>query len=92
MGGDCIDYIWDKSTPIADLTTAILHFNSTISTPGTSLYGIDLANSYLNTPLECYKYMCLWLDIFSQVIIDKYNLSNIVNANGWVYVRIQKDI
>ena len=27
-----------------------------------------------------------------QQIIDKYNLSNIVNANGWVYVKIQKNI
>jgi hypothetical protein len=92
MGGDCIEYIWDKSTLIADLTNAKLHFNSTISTPGTSFYGIDLANFYLNTPLECYKYMRLWFDIFSQEIIDKYNLSDIVNANGLVYVRIQKDI
>jgi hypothetical protein len=36
--------------------------------------------------------MRLWLDILSQEIIDKYNLSNIVDANGWVYVNIQKDI
>jgi hypothetical protein len=44
MGGDCIDYPWDKSTPTANLTTAKLIFNSTISTHGTSFYGIDLAN------------------------------------------------
>jgi hypothetical protein len=92
MGGDRIEYIWDKSTPTANLTTAKLHFNSTISTPGTSFYGIDLVNFFLNTPMECYKYMRLWLDILSQEIIDKYNLNNIVNAIGWVYVKIQKDM
>ncbi len=51
-GGDCIGYPWKKSTPTADLTTAKLLFNSTISTPSTSFYGIDLANFYLNTPME----------------------------------------
>jgi hypothetical protein len=92
MGGDCIDYILDKSTPTANLTTAKLHFNSTISTPVTLFYGIDLANFFMNTPMECYKYICLWLDILSQEIINKYNLNNIVNAIGWVYVKIQKDM
>ena len=42
--------------------------------------------------MERYKYMRLWLDILSQEIIDKYNLSDIVDANGWVYDKIQKDI
>jgi hypothetical protein len=51
VGGDCIDYPWNKSTPTANLTTAKLFFNSTISTPGALFYGIDLANFYLNTPM-----------------------------------------
>jgi hypothetical protein len=92
MGGNCIDYPWNKSMPTANLTTAKLLFNSTISTPGALFYGIDLANFYLNTPMECYKYMRLRLDILPQEIIDKYNLTNIVNADGWVYVKIRKGI
>jgi hypothetical protein len=84
MGGVCIDYPWNKSTPTANLTTAKLLFNSTISTPGALFYGINLANFYLNTPMERYKYMCLTLDILPQEIIDKYNLTNIVNADTWV--------
>ncbi len=90
VGGDRIDYPWSKSTPTANLTTAKLLFNSTISTPGTSSYSIDLANFYLNTPMEHYKFMCLWLDILPQEIIDKYGLTNIVNADGSVYAKIQK--
>jgi hypothetical protein len=90
VGGNCIDYPWNKSTPTADLTTAKLLFNSTISTPGASFYGTDLANFYLNTPMERYEYMRLRLDILPQEIIDKYNLTEIVNANGWVYVEICK--
>ncbi len=42
--------------------------------------------------MERYKYMCLWLDILPQEIIDKYNLTNIVDADEWVYVKIQKGI
>jgi hypothetical protein len=88
MGGDCIDYPWNKSTPTADLTIANLLFNSTFSMPGNSFYDIDLTNFYLNTPMECYKYMHLQLDILPQEIINKYNLNGIFDAIGWVYVKI----
>ncbi len=57
MGGDCIDYIWAKSTPTANPPK--LHFNSTISTPGTSFYGIDLDNFYL-TPKWSAKNTCAY--------------------------------
>jgi hypothetical protein len=88
MGGNCIDYPWNKSMPTANLTTVKLLFNSTISTPSATIYSIDLANFYLNTPMERYKYMRLWLDILTQEIIDTYNLTDIVDANGWVYIKI----
>jgi hypothetical protein len=90
VGGYCIDYPWNKSMPTADLTTAKLLSNSTISTPGASFYGIDLTNFYLNTLVARYEYMRLRLDNLPQEIIDKYNLTKIVNADGWVYVKICK--
>jgi hypothetical protein len=88
VGGNCIDYPWNKCTLTADLTTEKVLFNSTISTPGTSFYGINLANFYLNTPMEHYEYIPLQLDILPHEIIDKFNLNNIVDPNGWVYVAI----
>ncbi len=42
VGGNCIDYPVNKSTPTADLTTAKLLINSTISTPGAKFWGITL--------------------------------------------------
>jgi hypothetical protein len=36
--------------------------------------------------------MRLWLDILPQEIINKYNLTKIVNADEWVYVEICKGI
>jgi hypothetical protein len=83
MGGDCIDYPWEKSTPTAELTTVKLLFNSTISTPSASFYMIDLANNfYLNTPMERYEYMHLRLDILPQEIINKYGLTKVVDTDG----------
>ncbi len=76
--------------PTANLTTVKLLFNFTISTPGASFYGIDLTNFYLNTPMECYEYMQLWLDSLPQEIINKYKFTNIVDADGWIYVEVQK--
>jgi hypothetical protein len=81
MGGNCIDYPWNKSMPTANLTTAKLLFNSIISTPGALFYGIYLANFYLNTPMECYEYMGLLLDILPQEISKKYNLNEIVETD-----------
>jgi hypothetical protein len=51
VSGDPIDYPGNKATPTADLTTAKLLINSTISTPGAIFLGIDLANFFLNTPM-----------------------------------------
>ncbi len=42
----------------------------------------------LRTPMEHYEHMCLQLDIFPREIIDKYNITNIVDANEWVYINI----
>jgi hypothetical protein len=44
----------------------------------------------LNTPMERYEYMCLWLGILPQEIVDKLDLTKIVNANGCVHVKIRK--
>ena len=57
VGGDRIDYPGTKATPTADLTTAKLLINSTISTPDVIFLGIDLSNIYLNTPMPNHEYM-----------------------------------
>jgi hypothetical protein len=90
VGGNQIDYPRNKSTPTTDLTTAKLLINPTISTPGAIFLGIDLANFYLNTPLPNYEYMQLCLDIIPEEIILAYNLRDIVDPDGWVYIEIRK--
>jgi hypothetical protein len=91
-GGNRIDYPSNKSTPTANLTTAKLLINSKISTPGAIFLGINLANFYLNTSLPNYEYMRLRLDIIPEEIILAYNLCNIVDPDGWVYIKIRKEM
>jgi hypothetical protein len=75
---------------MANLTTAKLLINSTISTPGANFFVTDLANFYLITPMPNPEYMCLRLNIIPKKIIAHYNLYNIVTPDGWVYIEIQK--
>jgi hypothetical protein len=90
VGGNLIDFPGNKSTPTVDLLTAKLLINSTISTPGAMFLGIDLANFYLNTPMADPEYMHLRLDIIPEEIIVKYNLWELVDKDGWVYIEIWK--
>ena len=89
VGGDRIAYAGDKSTPTADLVTAKLLINSTISTPKARFYGIDLANFYLMTPMPDFEYMRLRLDLIPEEIQVKYDLRNLVDTQGWVYIEIR---
>lgn len=89
IGNDRITYTGNKSTPMADLVTAKPLINSTISTPNTCFYGIDLANFYLMMPMPDFEYMRLRLDVILDEIIAMYNLHNLVDNQGWVYVEIR---
>jgi hypothetical protein len=85
-----IDYPGNKSTPTADLTTAKVLINSTISTPGAKFLGINLADFYLNTPMPNPECMHLHLNIIPKEIIVHYNLCDIVTPDSWVYIKIWK--
>jgi hypothetical protein len=89
VGGNLIEYPGDVSTKTADLTTAKIHFNSVLSTPGAKFMGIDLKNFYLNTPMDRYEYMRLPIAIIPDEIIEQYQLLPLVH-NGHVYIEIRK--
>jgi hypothetical protein len=50
---------------------------------------MDLSNFYLVTPMKEYKYLCLQLELIPDKIICQYNLRDLANEQGWVYVKIQ---
>ena len=49
----------------------------------------DIANFYLNNPMNRYEYMKLPPDIIPEEIIQQYNLRKLANR-GFVYMEIQK--
>ena len=59
VGGDCINYPFDTSTPTVDLTTIKMLWNLVLSTENTKFFTIDIANFYFGTPLERPEYMRL---------------------------------
>ena len=70
VGGDCINYPGDCSTPTADMLTVKLMLNSVISTKGSKFMPIDIKDFYLNTPLSRYEYMRLKITELPQDFID----------------------
>ena len=75
--------------PTADITTAKLVINSTISKPVARYMYCDIKTFYLVTPLLVYDYIKLPIDILPEEIILEYNLVNL-SHNGYVYCEIWK--
>ena len=89
VGGSLINFPGDVTTPTEDLITAKLIFNSVLSTKNAKFMCADIANFYINNPMNRYDYMKLPLYIVSEEIIQKYNLRNLAHK-GFVYMEIQK--
>ena len=51
--------------------------------------GMDISNMYLNTPLDRFEYMRIYISKIPQEIIDEYNLMDLVEPDGCVYIEIQ---
>ena len=90
VGGNMIDYPGPVSTASADLTTAKVLFNSTISTNNARFMCIDIKNYYLGTPMDQYEYMKLHISLIPDNIIKLYNLMTIVDEQGYIYIEIRK--
>ena len=71
MEGKLISFPGDVTIPTEDIITTKLIFNSLLSEKNTKLICADIANSYLNNPMDRYEYMKLSLDIISEEIIQQ---------------------
>lgn len=89
-GGNLIYYPQDKSTPIADITTAKLLFNDVISTPQAKFLTLDIANMYLETAMDEPEWMRMKLEDIPHSIRTKYDLDKKVHTDGYVYIKIKK--
>ena len=72
------------------MLTVKLLFNSVVSTPGAKFPGLDLKDFYLNTPMDRPKFLRMKLDNFPDDVIELYNLTDKVDAKGFVILPIEK--
>ena len=89
-GGDRIYYEFDASTKTADLPTVKCHLNSVLSTLNAKFMTLDLKDFFLGTPLVDFEYMRIPRHCVPDVIMDLYNLHDMVEPDGYIYVRIER--
>lgn len=90
VGGNLIDYPGDKSARTAGLTTVKCLANSIISRKNARALALDLKNYYLNTDLDRPEFAKIHISMIPQEIIDKYNLTELQDSKGFIYIRIEK--
>jgi hypothetical protein len=78
VGGNLIEYPSNVATSIADLTTAKILWNSTISTPDARFMCMDVKNFYLNTPMDQPEYMQILVKHIPDEIMMEYILHELV--------------
>ena len=90
--GNKISVKYHIRTPTADLSTAKIIINSTLSTRGARWAGFDLVNMYLNTNLKDYESLRVHTYQIPEEFIQEYNLQQFVTPNGWVFFKIRKGV
>ena len=85
-----IKYVGTLTTPTATITTAKFVFNGVVSAPEAKCVLAGIKNIYLNKALPDPEYMKFHISTIPQEIIDEYNLLDIVDNHGFVYVKIFK--
>ena len=90
VGGNLLDFIGNISAPTASFTTEKCVFNSVVSTPGARYLLADIKHFYLNNILPDPEFIHIPLKIIPQEIVDAYDLTSLVNDQGWIYMRIEK--
>ena len=71
VGCDKIKFYGPVSTPISDLTTSKIHWNSAPSTPGSKYLVVDIKNFYLNNPMSRNEFYKIAIILITKDIIDK---------------------
>ncbi len=86
--GNLINYPGKLMTRMVDITTAKLHWNSMLSTPGAKYMCLDIKNFYRSTPLNRFEYLQIPFALFPLRIVEHYSLKDKV-LNGHIYVKMR---
>ena len=87
-----MDYYGETSTETSSLETAKLLLNSVLSTKNARFMSIDISNFFIQTALDDYQYIRFHINLIPQEIIDEYNLTTIVDSDGWCYAEMRKAV
>ncbi len=90
VGGNLLHYPGNSGTPTVNMITVKLHLNSIISTKNACDCTIDVKDFYLNTPMDQPEVMRIKLSNLTPNFVKFYNLTNLANNDGTIYVKIQK--
>ena len=88
VGGNRIEYPGKSTTKTANITTFKIHTNYVISTRGAIYAGWDIGNYYLETPMGRSEYFRIHIILMPPDIIEHYNLNELVNQYGLIYMDI----
>jgi len=92
FGGSHCNTEIDCGTPTANLLSVKLLLNSVVSTPGAKFLGLDLKDFYLNTPMDRPEFLRMKIENFPDDVISQYKLKDIVDAKGFVMIRVEKGV
>ena len=92
VGGDKLECEYDAGSPAASLSETKLILNSTISNAhkGARFLSADLKDHFLASPMEETEYMRIHSRYFLDDIRKQYNIEELINEDGYVYVMIKK--
>jgi hypothetical protein len=90
VGNNLCHYLGNCGMPAVNMITAKLHLNSIISTKNARYCIINLKNFYLNTPIDQLEYMWVKVSNLPPDFVKSYNLKDLANNDGTIYVKIQK--
>ena len=90
VGGNLIKYPGNTSAPTADLETVKILINDIVSTPNAKAVVLDIKNFYLNTPMDRPEYMRVHISQIPPAIVEHYNLTELADEEGYVYIQIDK--
>jgi hypothetical protein len=92
VGSNCITYPGDCGTSTVDMVTVKIHLNSVLFRKGARYCTIDLKDFYLNTLMARPEFMHMKLAELPKEFTRIYKLHDLVNANRFVSIKIQKGI
>ena len=86
------EYVHETTSTVADHASVHILLNAAVS-ENAQLKGIDIKDMYLMSLLDHYVYLKINVDMFSDKILDKYNLREYITADKkWIYFQVWRSM